>query len=120
MLYIPTEANIAIIAALRVSKGVYVDEHRSDEQTDNATHFAVLQLDHEQIVCPLPNKQHYGSWITSLNPIVLKDAQPRLSTYAAHTLNQCEDTIGEAVNAFNKEFKDSKWGKAEIVDVVII
>lgn len=120
MFYTATEANIEIINALRATKGVYVDEHRKNEQTDTATHFAVLQLDHEQLVCPLPNKQHYGTWITSLNPIVLKDGQPRLSTYSAHTLNQQGDSIAEAINAFNKEFKDSKWGKAEIVDVVII
>ncbi len=120
MFYTATEANIAIIAALRATKGVYVDEHRKNEQTDSATHFAVLQLDHVQIVCPLPNEQHCGSWISSLNPIVLKDGQPRLSTCSAHTLNQNGDTIGKAVNAFNKEFKDSQWGRAEIVDVVII
>ena len=120
MFYTPTEANIAIINALRASNGVYIDEHRRNEETDSATHFAVLQLDHEQIVYPLPNKQHYGSWITSLNPIVLKNGQARLCTCAAHTLNQKGNTIGEAINAFNKEFKDSKWGSAEIVDVVII
>lgn len=120
MFYTATETNIAIIAALRATKGVYVDEHRKNEQTDSATHFAVLQLDGNQHVCPLPDTQHYGAWISSLNPIVLKDGQPRLSTYSAHTLNQNGDTIGEAVSAFNKEFKDSKWGSAEIVDVVII
>ena len=120
MFYTPTEANIAIINVLRNTKGVYVDDHRREVETDHATHFAVLEVDGQQYVCPLPSKQHYGSWVTSLNPIVLKDGQPHLTTASVHTLNQNGDTIGKAVNAFNKEFKDSQWGKAEIVDVVVL
>lgn len=120
MFYAATEANIAIINALRASNGAYVDDHCKNNETDSATHFAVLEVDGEQIVCPLPNKQHYGSWVSSLNPIYLKDGQVHLSTCSAHTLNQNGATIGEAVAAFNKEFKDSKWGKASIADVVII
>jgi hypothetical protein len=120
MFYTATEANIAIIAALRATKGVYVDEHRKNEQTDSATHFAVLQIGEHQHVCPLPKAQHYGAWVTSLNPIYLEEGKAHLSTWSKHTLNQKGTTVGEAINAFNKEFKDSKWGKAEIVDVVII
>jgi len=120
MFYAPTEANVAIINALRATKGVYVDDHRKNKETDSATHFAVLEVDGVQHVCPLPNAKHYGAWISSLNPIYLKDGQVHLSTCSAHTLNQNGATIGEAINAFNEQFKDCKWGKAEIVDVVII
>ena len=120
MFYTATEQNIAIINALRATSGVYNDDHNNGDRTGQSTHFAVLQIGEQQHVCPLPNKQHYGAWISSLNPIYLKDGQVHLSTCSAHTLNQNGATIGEAVAAFNKEFKDSKWGKASIADVVII
>lgn len=120
MFYTPTAQNEIIINVLRNTKG-YIDDHRRrNVETDHATHFAVLEVDGQQYVCPLPSKQHYGSWVTSLNPIVLKDGQPHLTTASVHTLNQKGATIGEAVKAFNEEFRDSKWGKAEIVDIVII
>ena len=120
MFYTVTQQNEVIVAALRASKGVYIDDHNNGDQTGQSTHFAVLQIGERQHICPLPNTKHCGSWIISLNPIYLEEGQPHLSTWSKHTLNQQGDTIGEAVNAFNKEFKDCKWGKAEIVDVVII
>lgn len=120
MFYAPTEANIAIIDALRATSGVYNDDHNNGDRTGQSTHFAVLQIGEQQHVCPLPNKQHYGAWISSLNPIYLKDDQPHVSTWSKHTLNQNGATIGEAINAFNEQFKDCKWGAANIVDVVII
>lgn len=120
MLYTVTQQNEVIVAALRASKGVYIDDHNNGDQTGQSTHFAVLQIGEQQHICPLPNKQHYGKWMSSLNPIYLEDGQPHLSTWSQHTLNQYGTTIGAAVNNFNTEFKDSKWGKAVIIDVIVI
>lgn len=120
MFYTPTEANIAIIAALRASSGAYVDDHNNGDRAGQSTHYAVLQMGEQQHICPLPKAQHYGAWVTSLNPIYLEEGQPHLSTWSKHTLNQKGATIGEAINSFNKEFKECKWGRAEIVDVVVI
>lgn len=120
MFYTATDKSIEIVSVLRTAKGVYKDDHNNGDRSGQSTHFAVLQIGEQQHVCPLPNKQHYGAWISSLNPIYLKEGQPHLSTWSKHTLNQQGATVGEAVAAFNKEFKDSKWGKAEIVDIVII
>ena len=120
MNYALTAQNEIIINALKIAKGAYVDDHRKGGATDTASMFAVLEVDGEQHICPLPNKQHYGSWVTSLNPIYLKVNEVRLSTSGVHTLNKPGRRVIDAINAFNKEFKDSKWGKAEIVDIVVL
>lgn len=120
MFYTVTQQNEVIINALRASKGVYVDDHRKNNESDKAEFFGILQVDGEQYICPLPSKQHYGSWVSSLNPIYLKANELHLSTSGVHTLNKPGRRVVDAVKAFNAEFKDSKWGPAEIVDIVVL
>lgn len=44
----------------------------------------------------------------------------RLSTSSVHTLNKPGRRVIDAAKAFNEEFKECKWGKAEIVDIVVL
>lgn len=118
MFYTPTENSISITNALRASNGSYVDDHSGAHMARSA-HFAVLEKGGKQFVCPLPSGQS-GSWVTSLNPIVLKGGKPHMTVNSVHVLDQKGNTVGEAITAFNQQFKDCEWGKAQIVDVVSI
>lgn len=118
MFYTPSENNVSIVNALRASNGSYVDDH-GGARVVRSTRFAVLEKGGKQFVCPLPSGQS-GSWVSSLNPIVLKDGNPHMTVNSVHVLDQKGNTVGEAITAFNQQFKDCEWGKAQIVDVISI
>lgn len=94
-----------VIAHLSNTRGEYVDGHNG--HTTNSTYFAVLAINEERHVCPLPNAKYGANWVTTLNPITVKGETARLSIRALHTLNQKGGSVFDAAQAFNECFKSS-------------
>ena len=104
-----------VIAHLSNTRGQYVDGHNNNET--QSTYFAVLAIDDERYVCPLPNAKYGAVWVTTLNPITFHGDQARLSIRALHTLNQKGGSVFAAALAFNECFK--KQG-VQILDIFTV
>ena len=98
-----TSSVAAVIAHLSDTRGQYIDGHNG--HTTNSTYFAVLAIDDERYVCPLPSAKYGSTWVTTLNPITVKGETARLSIRALHTLNQKGGSVFDAALAFNECFK---------------
>jgi hypothetical protein len=94
----------AVIAHLSGTRGQYIDGHNN--QITRSHMFAVLAIDKERFICPLPSFRNGSTWVTTLNPITVKGDQARLSIRALHTLNQKGESVFDAVLAYNECFKN--------------
>ncbi len=110
-----TSSIATVIAHLSNTRGAYVDGHNN--QITRSRMFAVLAIDEERHVCPLPSFRNGSTWVTTLNPITVKGDQARLSIRALHTLNQKGESVFDAVMAFNEAFK--KQG-VQILDIFTV
>jgi hypothetical protein len=100
-----TSSVAATIAHLSNSRGEYIDGHNN--RTTTSRTFAVLAIDEERHVCPLPSFRDGSTWVSTLNPITVKGETARLSIRALHTLNQKGESVFDAALAFNEAFKSS-------------
>ena len=110
-----TSSVAQIIAHLSNTRGEYVDGHNNS--STNSTYFAVLAINEERHVCPLPNAKYGANWVTTLNPITVKGETARLSIRALHTLNQKGGSVFDAALTFNECFK--KQG-VQILDIFTV
>ena len=110
-----TSSVAAVIAHLSNTRGQYVDGHNN--QITRSRMFAVLAIDEERFICPLPSFRNGSTWVTTLNPITVKGDQARLSIRALHTLNQKGESVFDAVMAFNECFKNTS---ARVLDVFTV
>ena len=110
-----TSSVAGVIAHLSNTRGEYVDGHNG--QITKSRMFAVLAIDEERFICPLPSFRNGSTWVTTLNPITVKGDQARLSIRALHTLNQKGGSVFDAALAFNECFK--KQG-VQILDIFTV